>query len=93
MLYQLTSQAEQDQTLKALPGKASVSSLYKKAYTMSQQKSVQTSFDASNSIVAYFQSIANSPVCSRVSRNDVIAVLYNTNHFFRQVVTDIADTV
>lgn len=93
MLYQLTSQAEQDQTLKDLPGKASVNSLYKKAYTMSQQKSVQTSFDASNSIVAYFQSIANSPVCSRVSRNDVIAVLYNTNHFFRQVVTDIADTV
>lgn len=68
-----------DGTLKALPGKAGVSSLFKRSLQYVKGRDVQVVDTSANKVLSYIQS--QKSLCSSVNKNDIINILYYTANY------------
>jgi len=70
---------QMDGTLKKLPGKAGVSSLFKRSLQYVKGRDVQVVDTSANQVLLYIQN--EQPLCSILNKNDVVNILYYTANY------------
>lgn len=70
---------EMDGTLKKLPGKAGVGSLFKRSLQYVKGRDVQVVDTSANQVLSYIQS--DKPLCSTMNKNDIVNILYYTANY------------
>jgi hypothetical protein len=69
---------EMDGTLKKLPGKAGVGSLFKRSLQYVKGRDVQVVDTSANQVLSYIQ---QKPLCNTINKNDIINILYYTANY------------
>lgn len=70
---------EMDGTLKTLPGKAGVSSLFNRSLQYVKGRDVQVVDNSANQVLSYIQN--KEPVCNVLNKNDIVNILYYTANY------------